>query len=169
MSYEFDKIGEVANDIYFEIVNAMPEYNFVINCEPFRDFITFYIVDYPDDIVNMDYMKWVKSKLEKKTFPKPGSFFSDKVILDLQRMKEIFRSYGGREFLDHEEGDFDYFGPYFQRESLRFIVREAAEKVGLSYSDWKKFWRRNSMKIKKDMEPYFEDITKDFPCWRWGK
>jgi hypothetical protein len=117
----------------------------------------------------MDYMKWVKSKLEKKKFPKPDSFFSDEVNRDLQRMTEIFRSYGGREFDDREEGAFDYFGPYFQRDSLRYLVKEAAEKVGMSYSDWKKFWRRNSMKIKQDLAPYFEDITQDFPCWRWGE
>lgn len=120
--------------------------------------------------VNVDYMKWVKARLEKKAArQKPPSFISDEAQLRLTRITQIARSHGGVGFWEHGsmEAPFTYEGPYYLKYELRYRVRQAAEQAGLTYDDWKKFWRRNSMKIKKHMDPYFDEVVVDFPCWRW--
>jgi hypothetical protein len=126
--------------------------------------------EWGNTFINIDYMKWVKSRLEKRAGrAKPPCFISAQAQQWLTRIAEIARSYGGVGFWESGsiQAPFTYEGPYYPKYELRYRVRQAAEQAGLTYDDWKKFWRRNSMKIKEHMEPYFDDVTSDFPCWRW--
>ncbi len=141
-------------------------------CDPWIQNMSIWIncSETANSFVNIDYMKWVKARLERRALRQnPPCFISDEANQWLNTVAEIARSYGGLVLWDNRaiEAAFTYDGPYFHKCELRYRVSQAVEIVGLTYGDWKKFWRRNSLKIKRNMDPYFQDITQDFPCWRW--
>lgn len=164
---------DIAMQICSEGRHTLPEdFSVDVLCDPWLKIMSIWVNGFEtgNTFVNIDYAKWVKARLERRAArQKPPCFISDEANQWLNAVAEIARSYGGVNFWNDSEIDtvFTFEGPYFHKYELRYRVSQAVEKVGLTYDDWKRFWRRNSLKIKKNMDPYFQDITQDFPCWRW--
>jgi hypothetical protein len=167
MEMELDRISKL-----FEIADHMYEnaYRCFPNCKKvyfsFSEiplpFLTMYVApSEDDDVVHVDYMRCLKFRLERKAWDRERPHFLSEEMEDLLRRTYLLLAfYNGQSSRSNVKRKFPppfgYAGPFLAKDYLSSYVQRAAQKAGLPYEAWKRFWRRHSKNIKKDMEPWVD-------------
>jgi hypothetical protein len=164
---------DVGTKVYDFVDEIWPDSESVaVICRPRRcPDIEIYVTPVPKAmVVNVDYMRWVKSQVENETLNLEAPRFVVPEIADLLvRINMFVQAHGGDSITPGPRrkagGGFIFWGPLLSAHYLNEYVEKAAKKAGLSYAEWKKFWTRNSELIESHMSEYVDTFTSD--DWRW--
>ncbi len=163
------KLLEISDNLRKDIREMSSDLiNIWVQCFPHSEELRVTITLLDTDIVNPEYLKWLKRggiQISNKNQP---CFFSSPIMELLTRIEERIQSYGGipkNSGRDSKSEDYRFFyrGPFLQDEDVSLSIKSVAKKIGMTGSAFLKLWSRYSWKIKDDLGPYTEAIL--FPFW----